>query len=367
MSWADCKKILCIRADNIGDVLMSEPAMRALKQSFDAEIHLLTSPAGSPVVPYLSCIDKHLVCDVPWVKGNSAEPAAWDNLVETVREAHYDAAIVFTVYSQNPMPALLLMWLAEIPRRAAYCRENPYHLLTDWLPDDEPYDHIRHQIERDLNLVRFVGADTRFPDVRINSADQSINVVGSFDVRQPYVVFHPGVSEEKRRFPVRRWIEAARQLAEKTNHQIIVTGTAEDEDAADQITQAIGSRGVSLAGKTTFAEYVRLLQQAKLVISVNTSAAHLAAAYDVPLLVLYALTNPQHRPQSRSAVVLPYSIHSSLQSRNPIIRWVCEKYFPLPIPVPEAGLIVEIAVRLLDDQRVVQELNTDNLLTQVPS
>ena len=53
-SWVGCKNILCIRADNMGDLVMSSPAIRALKESFGARITVLTSSMAAPVVPHLS-------------------------------------------------------------------------------------------------------------------------------------------------------------------------------------------------------------------------------------------------------------------------------------------------------------------------
>ena len=45
--------------------------------------------------------------------------------------------MIFTVYSQSPLPSAMICYLADIPLRLAHCRENPYHLLTDWVPDPE--------------------------------------------------------------------------------------------------------------------------------------------------------------------------------------------------------------------------------------
>mgnify|MGYP003350186482 CR=1 FL=1 len=66
------------------------------------------------------------------------------------------AAVIFTVYSQNPLPAALFATWAGIPLRLAYCRENPYALLTDWVPEPEPESFIRHEVQRQIDLV---GAD----------------------------------------------------------------------------------------------------------------------------------------------------------------------------------------------------------------
>ncbi len=58
----------------------------------------------------------------------------------------FDAAVIFTVYSQNPLPAAFLCYLAGIPLRLAHCRENPYQFLTDWVKDTEPEQNVRHEV-----------------------------------------------------------------------------------------------------------------------------------------------------------------------------------------------------------------------------
>ena len=55
--------------------------------------------------------------------------------IETLRSYAFDAAVIFTTYTQNPLPTALMLYLANIPLRLAHCRENPYQLLTHWVRD----------------------------------------------------------------------------------------------------------------------------------------------------------------------------------------------------------------------------------------
>src|SRR5438552_18743069 len=109
MRWSQCKHILCIRADNMGDVIMSTPAFRALKETFNCRLTLLTSRMGSVISPFIKEIDETIVCDLPWVKTNhlirSDECLA---LIEKLKAYHFDGAVIFTVYSQNLLPSALL-------------------------------------------------------------------------------------------------------------------------------------------------------------------------------------------------------------------------------------------------------------------
>ena len=70
-NWKTCKHILCIRPDNMGDVIMSSPAFRALKKTFDCNLTLLTSSMGSLISPFIKEIDETIVFDLPWIKNKA--------------------------------------------------------------------------------------------------------------------------------------------------------------------------------------------------------------------------------------------------------------------------------------------------------
>jgi len=153
-SWKDCKSILVVRTDHVGDLIMSTPAIRLLKTFTEAKITVLTSPTAQQSLPLIKEIDAALVADLPWMNTTTCwDKSQMDDLRSKLAAAHFDGCIIFTVYSQTALPAAALAWEAGIPRRLAYARENPYQLLTHWVPDPEPYHHICHQVVRDLELV----------------------------------------------------------------------------------------------------------------------------------------------------------------------------------------------------------------------
>ena len=165
--WDSARRILCVRLDALGDVLMTTPALTALKESGGRrQITLLTSSAGAAVGPLLPMVDETIVYDPPWMKATPQRASSRGDrdLIERLRVDRYDAAVIFTVYSQNPLPAALFCYLADIPLRLAHARENPYQLLTNWIVEPEPQQLVRHEAQRQLDLVAAVGAvasDTR--------------------------------------------------------------------------------------------------------------------------------------------------------------------------------------------------------------
>lgn len=345
--WKGCKNILCIRADNMGDVIMSSPAFRALKQTFDCRITLLTSSMGSLIAPLIKEVDETFVFDLPWIKTNNAVDAAQCfTLIEILKKYDFDAVIIFTVYSQNPLPTALLAYMANIPLRLAYCRENPYALLTDWIPDKEPYTTIQHQVERDLHLVKCIGATTHDDSFHLNFSENAFkNCIEKLSAQQinlqeDFIIIHAGVSEKKRQYPAEYWIETTKLLHQKTGNKILLTGSSEDLKITKQIQQQAGDHVFAIAGFLNIEEFIALVAYAKLVVTVNTATAHIAAAVQTPQIVLYAQTNPQHTPWKTKAVVLPFSVPENLQSKNEVIQFVNKKCYAEEVDYPTSQQIV---------------------------
>lgn len=353
--WGNCKKILCIRADNMGDLIMTTPALRALKETFHCHITMLTSSMGKGITPFIPFIDDTIVYDAPWIK--SALPidlSSLPPLIETLRQGQFDAAIIFTVYSQSALPAAMVTAMAGIPRRLAYCRENPYGLLTDWVPDKEPYEFILHQVERDLRLAGAIGAFTsndrlfiNCPDANAVAAQNKLFKRGMLP-DEPYLIFHPGVSEEKRKYPVAYWIALGREVAKLFNLRILVTGIQSEYPLTQTISEGIGSNALNAAGLLSLGEFIEAVNRSLLVVSVNTSTVHIAAARQTPVVVLYAMTNPQHTPWKVASKVFYFSVPATLKSKNEIVAHVDRTIYNKPVEIPPPAIITPAIKQLLE-------------------
>lgn len=316
-AWQDARNILCIRLDHFGDVLMATPALRALKDAAPGRrLTLLAAPHGAIVAPFIAEIDDVIEYAPPWMKSSAAHDPSVDlRMIETLRARRFDAAVIFTTYSQSPLPAAMLCTLAGIPLKLAHCRENPYQLLSDWLPDPEPQKLIRHEVRRQLDLVAAVGART--PNERMSFAVKpadarwahaQLAAIG-VDAAKPWLLLHPGATAASRRYPPALWAQAASELAERTGYPLLWTGSAGEAPLIDDIMQlthggASAIRQHSLAGRLTLGQLGAVMSMASVVVVNNTGPAHLAAALGKPVVDLYALTNPQHTPWQTPARVL---------------------------------------------------------------
>src|SRR2546421_10362157 len=329
--WLAAKNILAVRLDNIGDVIMLGPALRAVKEtSPQAHLTLLASPAGSNAVPLLPWIDDVITWrpvwqDVGTLSGGRMpfDPARERELIDMLAERQFDAALIVTSFSQTPLPPGYVCYLAGIPLRAGESKEFGGSTLTTELkgsPDD------LHQVERNLRLVEhlgFVATDRRLmlaiPEEARQAVPSLLERVG-LDPDAPFVLVHPGASAQARRYPVERFCIVARLLTRR-GWPILVTGVEREAVLLAELMQhAPDAR--CLIGVATLAEYAALVERAALVICNDTLPMHLADAVGTPEVVLFSGTDyeEQWRPRATAHRLLrrPTSCHPCYLFECPI-------------------------------------------------
>jgi lipopolysaccharide heptosyltransferase II len=314
--WSRVRELLCIRLDGIGDVVMTSPAFRALKDNLPGcRLTLLCSPAGAAAASLIPELDDVIVYGAPWMKATGPRRNGTPDLemVRLLRDLKFDGAVIFTVYSQNPMAAAFLCHLSDIPLRLAHCRENPYQMLTHWVPEPEPQAAIRHEVRRQLDLVESVGFTARKSGIRLRVPEGArrrvMNLLSKkqIDLERPWIVFHPGASAPSRRYPAALCAAAARRLS-REGIGIFFTGSESEKELVDSVRSEMAAPSESFAGELSLEELAALLEMAPAAVINNTGPAHIAAGVGTPVVSLYALTNPQHVPWGVSRRVLFHEV-----------------------------------------------------------
>lgn len=330
-TWKKIRRLLVMRLDNIGDVIMTGPALRALRHSLpEAKITLMTSPGGAQVQPLLPWVDAVLPWRALWQDLGRLpfDPAREWQLVEMLQAQAFDAAIIFTSFSQSPHPAATLCALAGIPLRLGESKEWDRGTLTHAVP---PAPDAIHQVDRNLRLIEAVGlAVEHSPHSAARALQLQIPVAAQHSARallpaaaRPYLLLNPWTSCQSRNYNAERFAIAAHQLSQITAWSVVVTGVEKDRDRAAPLLKILGNCAVDLIGKTDLAELVALVAGAKLVLTNNTSTMHIADATCTPNVILFAGTElesqwyPRHSPSRllrRSTVCSPcYAFHCPYQ------------------------------------------------------
>jgi ADP-heptose:LPS heptosyltransferase len=345
--WHAARNILAIRLDNGGDVIMLGPALRAVKDaSPQTRLTLLASRAGAAAAPLLPWVDDVITWRPIWQDIHGAapdDPAYERELIALLAACHFDAALIFTSFSQSPHAPGYVCLLAGIPLRAGESREFGGRVLTTELSGTAKE---AHQVERNLRLVEAVGFAAHDRKLAISIPEEARARVpellagAGLDPRGPLVVLHPGASAAARRFPAGRFGRVA-EIHGENGWPVLVTGVERERPLVDAVL-AGAPAAHHLADRTTLAEYAALIERAALVICNNTLPMHLADAAGTALLTLFAGTDleEQWQPRATRATLMrrPTACH-------PCYRFTCPIGQPcLDIPADE---VAEMALAML--------------------
>jgi ADP-heptose:LPS heptosyltransferase len=318
IDWAAMRRVLVVRPDDLGDVIMCGPALRALRQAAPgAGLDLLVSPTGAAVAPLLPEVDGVVAASVSWQR---IDPPAGDDpalfgvtsgddlaLIGRVRSGAYDAAVILTSFAQSPWPAAYLCRFAGIPVRIGMSREFGGAGLTHWVP---ALPNGMHQVDRALSLLRRVGVpslDTRLSLVvppAARDAARAVLAEHGIPPGERYALLLPGASCPARRYDPGRFAEVARMLA-TAGLCPVVAGTAGEAELVARASHGVPGV-VSLAGQFDVPALAAAVAGSAVTVCNNSAGVHLAAALGTPVVVLFAGTErpAEYSPRFNPSVVL---------------------------------------------------------------
>ncbi len=301
--WRAAQRVLVVRLDNLGDVLVTTPAIHTVRESLpNASITLLASSVGAQAGRLNPDIDDVIVYQAPWMDPwheLPLKPGREQAMVRTLADGQFDAAIIFTSFRQSPLPAAYLCYLAGIPLRAAASIDGPGSLLTTRHKHPE---RMMHEVERGLDLVGALGMATAerdlvldVPDIARHEANRVLRE-RAIELDRPLIVVHPGCSMPARTYPWEMFAGVVELLVERFNVNVVLTGVQSEAELAARIIARVGSAArqsvYSVAGELPFPSFCALIEMASLTITNNTGPMHIAAATKTPVIALFALTNP---------------------------------------------------------------------------
>jgi ADP-heptose:LPS heptosyltransferase len=283
------RRVLAVRHDNNGDVILAGPAIRAVAAS-GARVTLLCGARGAAVARMLPGVRDVEIFETAWIE---AEPKPVDAphvaaFVTRLRKRAFDEAVIFTSFQQSALPIALLLRLAEIPRIGAISDDSGGALL-------DVCHHVgdgAHEVTRARSLVRAMGYPAELDDSALLALRGLPDASRLLPDAEPYVLVHPGGTA-----PAKRWSSAnntalVRALVAR-GWRVVVTGAS--EEIALTASVAGDSGALDLGGCTTFGEFAALVRRASVVVCGNTAASHVAAAVQTPVVCIFPPTVPAAR------------------------------------------------------------------------
>jgi ADP-heptose:LPS heptosyltransferase len=296
--WQEARRVLAVRLDNLGDVLVTTPAIHAIRESLpEASVTLLASPIGAQAGRLNPDVDEVVVHSAPWMDPWSRlplDPARESRAIARLSEGSYDAAVIFTSFRQSSLPAAYMCYLASIPLRLAASIDGPGSLLTTRHRHPE---RMMHEVERGLDLVAAVGMQASDDRLVLRVPDAARDeIAGYVTGERPLIVVHPGCSMPARTYPWEMYVDVIDTLVRDLNARVVVTGADDERPLVDTILAHVDPRTrtnvVTAAGSLAFPAFCALIEAADLVVTNNTGPMHMSAALGTPVVALFALTNP---------------------------------------------------------------------------
>ncbi|MBN1879987.1 glycosyltransferase family 9 protein [bacterium] len=288
------KKIIVVKTHALGDVLMTTPALKALKQHFqNAQIDYLTGVWSAEAVRNNQNLDR--VIDEPDEIFHQYKFFKLAELMQKIRSERYDLGILF----QPSRFARILLRISGVKILAGPYRGSRPGSLTYSVP--WRLDRNRYVVEDFLDIVRSLGiaaADSAMEYRIPQSALADVNRRRVTD-RLPdggYMVICPGGAQNPRDFvkqklwPVDHYYELIK-LLESSGIRIIIAGSESDRTYIKRILDLPGI--VDWTGKTTFAQLAALLKSARLLLTNDSAPMHLALAVGCPFVAIFGPSRDQ--------------------------------------------------------------------------
>jgi heptosyltransferase-1 len=291
---SDHPRILLVKLSSFGDVLHALPTLEALRRAFpQGQITWLVEAAYAPLLAGHPALNEVWVAPrlKPGQLLTGANPANLRELLARLRSRAFDLVVDL----QGLLKSAIWVRLARSPRKVGYdqTRELSYLALTERVP---PFDPDGHAVWRYLNLARYLGAPDAAPPARprfrlgLNLPTDLRRLVPDAG-RHPLVVLHPGARWQSKLWPAANWAGLASRLRAR-GFQVAVTGGPGDRELAAPIFALLAEPPVDLVGRTSLAELAGVLRAARLMVTTDTGAMHLAAALGTPVAALFGPTAP---------------------------------------------------------------------------
>lgn len=289
------KRILLIRTDRIGDVVLSTPAIKAVRDAYPAAyIAFMVRPCALDIVegnPYLN--------EVILYDKDGAHKSFFATLLFAlrIRKKRFDTALILHPANR----AHIIAFLAGIPNRIGLDRRMA-RLLTKRIKDKK-FLGEKHELDYTLDILKYIGitAKERALSVPVMaSAENSVNIKltrEGYGGVVPLIAVHPGASCPSKRWPAGRFAKLIDLLKERYDFQAVIISGRDDTKEARALLNGLKSEALDLSGKTSVAEIAALFKKCALFISNDSGPVHIASAVGAPCIVIFGRKQPGLSPK----------------------------------------------------------------------
>lgn len=279
-----CRRVLLIRLSSLGDILLTTPILRLLREHCPrAKIDFLVKATYQDVLRAHPCIDNLISFD--------GQQSLWQTL-RLLRQTRYD--VVFDLHRtlrsrlicQGLSASLRLGYPKRVLRRQLLVRLR-WNTLGAMKPVPELY----------AAPLRRLGIDAKLPALEMHLAPDSRDAVRqhlaqafSAATERPLLALAPGARWATKRWPAERFAAVAQALGERYRAGVVILGDGADTSLAQAICQRLDVPVFDTSGKFSLMQTAALLQQCRLLLSNDSGLMHMATALNVPVVAVFGPT-----------------------------------------------------------------------------
>jgi ADP-heptose:LPS heptosyltransferase len=311
-------RIVILRALQLGDLMCTVPAFRALRAALPNSMITLTGLSWArEFVERFSMYLDHFI-EFPGFPGfpeQAADIHSLPNFLTKVQAEHYDLALQMQG-SGGISNSLVQLFGASATAG--------FYLPGQFAPDPDrflAYPAHENEVNRHLQLMEFLGIPSQGDELEfplgLRDWEAFQDLQNEFDLTScNYAVLHPGARSPLRRWPV-EWFAAVGEGLVERGLRVVVTGSRDETEIAEAVVAQMKTPALNLAGRTSLGSLGALLSTSRMLVSNDTGVSHVAAALKLSSVVLFTssdpvrwapLDNELHRVVDWATTVMPQDV-----------------------------------------------------------
>ncbi len=284
------KKILVIKLSAVGDVILSLPSLKALKDRYPgSHLSVLVGRKSRAIIRNCPSVDDTLVCDL----GEGFHLKRWWRMSRLLADEGFDLVVDL----QNNRTSHLLAFFSGARLRVGHGNRQWSFLLNRRTVDAPAgLGALEHQFQ----VLKLAGVEQMNKSLDLWTSESEERQVRHFlesqwlSPSQTLVGINPGSSP---RWPTKQWpVENFARLCDelaKRNIRVVITGSGEDQALAEELVALTRNKPINAVGKTTITELAALVRRCKVFISSDSAPMHIASSVGVPLVAIFGPTDPK--------------------------------------------------------------------------
>lgn len=314
----DVNKIIIINLGGIGDLILSFPAVRALRETYKkASLDILVIDRAMELA-----LDSGYFDDVLCYKKRNPINIM---LFLKLRRKHYDLAINMRTMVGCLSAIKIFLIMKTINPRVCVGRDTDGRGSFFDIKIPETLTGNKHEMEYDIDTAEALGACVKDRSLHLPANERSPLIVAK-------ILKDNGISDDgyligvnaggmpSRRWPIENIKEVMKAIARDKRCVFILTGSEEEHDYVEQLTDIAGVKAINLAGKLSVCDICVLIKRCNLYISNDTGPVHIAAVLRIPLIAIFgpgSIVRYDPRYISDKAIVL----------HKPVVCAPCDRFY----------------------------------------